>query len=96
MNGQEVAQAMGGRGPMEIRLYEQGYASWYYDEDRCVLMKDNLVMAKDVSREEVGANVVGVGGFSIRQRAQCLPPGVMADPNQPVSIGLGPARLHLQ
>ena len=96
MNGQEVAEAMGGRGPAEIRSYDQGYASWYYDEDRCVLMKDNLVVAKDVSHDAGGVHVIGVGGFSLKDRAQCVPPGLMADPNQSVSVGFGPANVRVR
>ena len=96
MNGAEVTQAMGGRGPAQVQTFEQGYSSWYYNEDQCVLMKDNIVMNKDTSHSEGGVHVYGVGGFSMKQRAQCLPPGVMADPNTAVNVAIPGANIRIK
>jgi len=96
MNAHDVADAMGGRGPSQVTSFEQGYAGWYYNEDQCVLMKDNIVVGKEVSKNQGGVSVAGVGGFSMKERAQCLPPGVQADPNQSINVGLPGANIRIK
>mgnify|MGYP001606823770 CR=1 FL=1 len=64
-----------GRGPDLVEPYSDGYASWYYGEDRCILVKDEQLVTKDVSKETGGISVMGMGGASEKRLAECVPPG---------------------
>jgi hypothetical protein len=96
MNAGQVAEAMGGVGPASVVPYDQGYAGWYYNEDQCVLMQNNVVVSKAVSQSQGGIAVAGLGGFSMKQRAQCLPPGVQADTTPTVNVGIPGANIKVR
>lgn len=96
MNAGQVAEAMGGMGPASVVPYDQGYAGWYYNEDQCVLMQNNVVVSKAVSQNQGGVGIVGIGGFSMKQRAQCLPPGVQPDTTPSVNVGIPGANIQVR
>ena len=87
MSSGQVAEAMG-NGPTQVTPYENGYSSWFFNDDRCVLLKDNVVVSKATSHNQGGVHVAGIGGISFKQPAQCLPPGMQADPTTTINVGL--------
>ncbi|MBJ6765799.1 hypothetical protein JGU66_34020 [Myxococcaceae bacterium JPH2] len=78
MTAAQVAETMG-RGPTQAEPYADGWAAWYYGEDRCVLMRDDKLVGKSVSEERAALNTPVL---SVRDtaRAQCSPPGVAGKP----------------
>ncbi|MBU8897811.1 hypothetical protein DRW03_07245 [Corallococcus sp. H22C18031201] len=74
MTAAQVAETMG-RGPTQAEPFAEGWAAWYYGEDRCVLMRDDKLVGKSVTEERAALNTPVI---SVRDtvRAQCLPPGL--------------------
>ena len=62
-------------GPSQVQTLSDGYASWYYGEDRCLLMKDEKVISKDQSKDDGGIEIFGIGGARQRRLAECVAPG---------------------
>ncbi len=87
MDSAQVSSAMG-TGPSQVVPYNDGYATWYYGPDQCLLVRNNVVVAKDVTHRRGGISIPGVGGLSVNERAQCVPPGVQADPNETLNVGV--------
>jgi hypothetical protein len=74
MTGDEVVKTMG-RGPSRAESFNNSdYAAWYYGEDSCLLMKQNTVVAKEITQKGTAVNTP-LGGYTELQRAQCVPPG---------------------
>jgi hypothetical protein len=78
MSSEQVAGAMG-RGPTRTEMFEGGYTAWYYGENECVLMQNNTLVDKQVSRRVQGVETPIVG-YHDKELAQCLPPGVQRAP----------------
>lgn len=91
MTSAQVRDSMGDLGPTKVTPYHEGYSSWYYGDDQCLLMKDNVVVSKDVTSHRGGLAIRGVGGFSVAQQAQCSPPWVSAAPNTTLDVGISGA-----
>jgi hypothetical protein len=68
----EVTEVMH-RQPSRIEQHAEGYSAWYYDQDRCILLKDDRVVGK---AEEVDQASVGTpfGGLVVTRPAVCAPP----------------------
>lgn len=73
MMADEVAKTME-RGPSRVEPFPEGYASWSYGDDRCLLVKDEKVVAKDETQVK-GSIDTPWGGAKERKLAQCVPPG---------------------
>ncbi len=72
MTADDVAKTMG-KGPNSVEPFKEGYASWHYGEDRCLLLKDDKVVAKDETTTK-GSVDTPWGGAKERKLAQCVPP----------------------
>lgn len=75
MPSQQVVQAMQG-GPSRSQPFPDGSSAWYYGEDQCVLVRDDKVVTKDVTREGESASIAGVAALHETQKAFCAPEGV--------------------
>ncbi len=84
MTGAQVTQIMT-EGPTKVVPYEDQYASWYYSEDYCFLLKDDKVVAKSESENRGSAYAAGVA-VRAKELAQCLPPGVQAPTSTQVQV----------
>jgi hypothetical protein len=65
--------------PTRVAAFPDDYASWYYKEDYCLLVKDDKVVGKSESERRASSYVEGVA-ISSTELAQCLPPGLYARP----------------
>lgn len=88
MTTAEVTKAMGDLGPSTVTPFNDGYAAWYYGEDRCVLLRNDVVVSKATSYRQAGVSLPGVGSLSLKQPAECLPPGVQPRRTSEVNVGL--------
>jgi hypothetical protein len=61
--------------PSRTDLFEEDYAAWYYSEDRCVLLHEGVVVAKQQTEKTMEVSTP-LGTLREEIRAQCLPPGV--------------------
>lgn len=60
--------------PSRTDLFEGNYAAWYYGEDRCVLLHEGQVVAKQQTEETTEVSTPW-GTLREERLAQCLPPG---------------------
>lgn len=73
MTAAQVADAMG-RGPARAQEFSDGSAAWYFDEDHCVLMRDQTLVAKSTTRTRAEVNTPVVV-MKAEDKAWCGPPG---------------------
>ncbi|ATB48712.1 hypothetical protein [Corallococcus macrosporus] len=73
MSSHQVVEAMGS-GPTRAQEFPDSSTAWYYGEDRCVLMREDKVVAKATSEDSTTLNtpVVSVRDTS---KALCAPEG---------------------
>ncbi|MCC6337474.1 MAG: hypothetical protein IT380_26185 [Myxococcales bacterium] len=64
-----------GVGPSEVVTYPPNAQAWYYGEDRCILLVDDRVVQKNVTREQTVASVPGLAHVKQTSKALCAPPG---------------------
>lgn len=74
MSQPEVNKVMG-KAPSKVEPFSDNYAAWYYDENHCLLLKDEKVLSKAQSEEKGSLEIFGLGGAGLKRLAQCLPPG---------------------
>ncbi len=74
MTEAQVAEVME-EAPSRTDVFEEDYAAWYYGEDRCLLLHEGVVVAKQQT-EETTAVSTPIGSLREEIRAQRLPPGV--------------------
>lgn len=77
MSGAEVRSLTGaeGVGPSQVVSYPPNAQAWYYGEDRCILLVDDRVVQKNVSKTQNVAVVPGLAAVSQTTMALCAPPG---------------------
>ncbi|WP_426752840.1 hypothetical protein [Myxococcus sp. Y35] len=73
MSSHQVVEVMGS-GPTRAQEFPDNSTAWYYGEDRCVLMRDDKLVAKATSEDTTTINtpVVSVRDTS---KALCAPEG---------------------
>lgn len=71
-----------GVGPSEVVTYPPNAQAWYYGEDRCILLVDDRVVQKNVTKTQSVAVVPGIAHVSQTSKALCAPPGVEAPDNR--------------
>ncbi|AKQ65562.1 putative lipoprotein [Myxococcus hansupus] len=76
MSSHQVVEAMGS-GPSRAQEYPDSSTAWYYGDDRCVLMRDDKLVAKATSEDNATINTPMV---SVRDtsKALCAPEGYAA------------------
>lgn len=71
-----------GVGPSEVVTYPPNAQAWYYGEDRCILLVDDRVVQKNVTKTQNVAVVPGLAHVSQTSKALCAPPGAEAPDNR--------------
>lgn len=71
-----------GVGPSEVVSYPPNAQAWYYGEDRCILLVDDRVVQKNVTKTQRVAVVPGIAHVSQTSKAVCAPPGAEAPDNR--------------
>lgn len=71
-----------GVGPSEVVTYPPNAQAWYYGEDRCILLVDDRVVQKNLTKTQAVAVVPGVAAVSQTSKALCAPPGAEAPDNR--------------
>jgi hypothetical protein len=74
MSSASVAETMKG-GPTRAQEFGEGSTAWYYGDDFCMLLRDDRVVAKESTRENISMNA-GVVALKDVEKAQCAPPGM--------------------
>ncbi|MBZ4421739.1 outer membrane protein assembly factor BamE [Myxococcus sp. RHSTA-1-4] len=76
MSSQQVVEAMGS-GPSRAQEFPDKSTAWYYGEDRCVLMREDKLVAKATSEDNTSIDtpVVSVRDTS---KALCAPEGYVS------------------
>ncbi len=73
MSSKEVVEAMG-TGPSRAQEYPDRSTAWYYGEDRCVLMREDKLVAKATSENTTTVDTPVVSVRDTR-KAYCAPEG---------------------
>ena len=94
MTAAEVREVTADHAPTDVRTWPQapGSEAWYYGPDRCILLVNDVVRQKSVTRTRASAGIPGVVRMSVRDQAECAPPGLEsnAGPTTNVSVpGIG-------
>jgi hypothetical protein len=71
-----------GVGPSEVVTYPPNAQAWYYGEDRCILLVDDRVVQKNVTKTQNVAVVPGIAQVSQTSKALCAPPGAETPDNR--------------
>jgi hypothetical protein len=82
MTTAEAAKEMRAYQTTRIEPFDGGYSASYYNNDTCILFKDDKVVAKNQAEEQrsmVAVGGVGAGGVTVCH-AVCVPPGVSRQP----------------
>ncbi|MBE2253557.1 MAG: hypothetical protein IAE78_28775 [Myxococcus sp.] len=95
----EVREVTGDHAPTDVRTWPQapGQEAWYYGPDRCILVVNDVVRQKSVTRTRASGGIPGVVRVSVRDQAECAPPGLEANagPSTNVSVpGFGGATVR--
>ncbi|CAM3065233.1 hypothetical protein G4177_12255 [Corallococcus sp. ZKHCc1 1396] len=77
MTPAQVANAMG-KGPARAQEFQDGSSAWYFDEDHCVLMRDNVLVAKSTTQTRTAVRTP-MGSLKDQDKAFCGPPGSEGD-----------------
>ena len=80
MTSSQVNEVMG-RGPSNAREFNDGSVAWFYGADQCVRLREDKVVAKEVSEHRGGIHTPWVTVQNVR-RAQCAPQGEEVDSDQ--------------
>ncbi len=85
MTAEQVTKEMK-KGPDKTNLFQEDYSAWYYGTDRCLLMKQGVVVSKNQTEEKRNVEVIvpqaggsGFGGYKEEIKAECIPPGVASN-----------------
>lgn len=94
MSTAEVNKEMGGWTVDKIVPFGDGYSASYYNNDTCILFKDERVIAKDQGEER--RNAIALGGMGIGAvevcHALCVPPNVSQQRQCDTSVYSGGGR----
>lgn len=71
MTSFQVAEVMG-HGPSRALEFQDGSVAWFYGADRCVRLRDDVVVGKEVTEYERGLSTPWVN-MSQERPAQCAP-----------------------
>jgi hypothetical protein len=80
MTSTQVNEVMG-RGPSNAREFNDGSVAWFYGQDACIRLREDKVVAKEVSEHRGGINTPWVSFEDVR-RAQCAPKAEEVDSGQ--------------
>lgn len=99
MTAAEVRAVTEDHAPTDVVTWPQapGAEAWYYGPDRCILLVNEVVRQKSVTRTKASGGIPGVVRVSVRQQAECAPAGLETNqqPSTNVSIpGLGGATIR--
>lgn len=77
MTSKQVCSTMKVDGPNKVDPYHEGYAAWFFGEEnnRCVLLKDDVVVSKDQAEQTAHISFFGLGGAAEKEKVDCVPPG---------------------
>ncbi|RKH63762.1 hypothetical protein [Corallococcus aberystwythensis] len=87
MTAAQVADTMG-KGPARAQEFGDGSAAWYFDEDHCVLMRDQVLVAKSTTETRTAVRTP-VGTLEDQDKAWCGPPGTDGRREQTVKTPFG-------
>jgi hypothetical protein len=73
MTSDQVVQTME-KGPSKVEQFPEGYASWYYGENHCLLMKEEKIITKSQTEEKEVIGIPELGGMKEKKKAECIPP----------------------
>lgn len=73
MSSQGVVETMHG-GPTRAQEFGDGSTAWYYGEDRCVLIREDKVVAKERTQDSTTVDAVVVS-LKDSRKALCAPQG---------------------
>lgn len=99
MTAAEVRAITEDEGPTDVRTWPQvpGAEAWYYGPDRCILLVNDVVRQKAVTRTKASGGIPGVVRVSVREQAECAPAGLESNqaPSTNVSVpGFGNATIR--
>lgn len=77
MTTQQVYDLMGS-GPSKAREFKDGSVAWFYGNNACVRIREDLVVAKEVTEENANVWTPWVG-VTQQRIAQCAPPDETVD-----------------
>ena len=77
MNSAELTATMG-EGPTRAQEFQDGSVAWFYGSNRCVLLRNDVVVTKDRTTHERGVSTPW-GSMSQEKPAQCAPAGERVD-----------------
>ncbi|RKG73990.1 hypothetical protein [Corallococcus terminator] len=80
MTPAQVANTMG-RGPARAQEFQDSSSAWYFDEDHCVLMRDNVLVGKSTTQTRTAVHTP-VGTLKDQDKAFCGPPGSEGNANR--------------
>ncbi|MBN8232635.1 hypothetical protein JYK02_34470 [Corallococcus macrosporus] len=73
MTAAQVADTMG-KGPARAQEFADGSSAWYFDEDHCVLMRGQVLVAKSTTETRTAVRTP-MGKLEDEAKAWCGPPG---------------------
>lgn len=73
MTSFQVAEVMG-NGPSRAQEFQDGSVAWFYGADQCVLIRNDVVVGKEVTEHQRGVSTPWVSMSQVRP-AQCAPAG---------------------
>lgn len=73
MNSADLT-AMMGEGPTSAREFQDGSVAWFYGPNRCVLLREDRVVTKEMTTRERGVSTRW-GSMTKETPAQCAPAG---------------------
>ncbi len=77
MTSQQVYDLMGS-GPTQAREFKDGSVAWFYGNNACVRIREDLVVGKELTEQATTVHTPW-GGVSQRRVAQCAPPDEAVD-----------------
>lgn len=77
MTSFQVAEVMG-NGPSRAQEFRDGSVAWFYGADQCVLIRNDVVVGKEVTEHQRGLSTPWVS-LSQERPAQCAPAGERMD-----------------
>lgn len=80
MTSQQVYDLMG-YGPSKAQEFKDGSVAWFYGENACVRLREDLVVAKEVTENTSNVHTPW-GGMTQKRVAQCAPAGEAVESSQ--------------
>ncbi|MFP2895565.1 hypothetical protein [Corallococcus sp. 4LFB] len=87
MTAAQVADTMG-KGPARAQEFPDGSSAWYFDEDHCVLMRDQVLVAKSTTETRTAVHTP-VASLKQQDKAWCGPPGTDGRHEQRIETPFG-------